>query len=473
MEKNVPLYKMIYNKIVNRILVGLYPKGYQLASMQNIHAKYGIGYTSIRRAMHMLQQENFIKLEERKRPTVIFDAEDPQCCKLRKRVFLSRCLTHQDCYRAMPCLVPGLLMLGARHCTAHLLDTLDDLCTQPENHFSTRADLLVLVYTWQMQVIQQADNELATDLFIQIRGFDDLRFLVMPSEKLAPGEAYMTMQYLQYWTNLLRKGDLESLHTLAAFVGQHAMYELNRSFAPLRDSGEMQQVRQVEFNWYVHQSPVQLYKKIAYELLRRVHLDGMQPGDYFPSEAALMERYSVATITVRGALALLNNLGIAQTVNGVGTLFTGTCTHTQEVQVYIRECCESLDILAETGRALSSAAALVLSGRDMETLRAGAERYRSCEGLVLWMLRQFVSVLSIPVLENVFEQLEVRYIFGLYASGLPGSAVRHPEHTYERVLSCLALLEEGDANAFSSRFGLLCQEHGLELHRQLENVIIL
>lgn len=471
MEKSVPLYQMIYNKIVNRILVGLYPKGYQLASIQNIHAEYEIGYTSIRRAMHLLQQENFIRLEERRHPMVIFDPENPQCCELRRRVFLSRCQTHLDCYRAMPCLVPSLLMLGARHCTTHLLDTLDELCAQPENHFSTRTDLLVLVYTWQMQVIQQAENELATDLFIQIRGFDDLRFIVMPSEKPAPGEARMTMQYLQLWTNLLRKGDLESLHTLASLFCQHAMYELNRSFHPLKDSGELQNVRQVEFNWYVRQSPTPLYKKIAYELLRTVHLDGMKPGDYFPSESALMEQYGVATVTVRGALALLNNLDIAQTVNGVGTLFTGTCTNTQEVQLYIRECCESLDILAGCGRALSGAAAPMLSRTDMEMLRTGAEQYRACEGLVLWMLRQFISKLSIPVLENVFEQLEVRYIFGLYASGLPGSVIRHPEQTYSRVISCLALLETDDADAFSSQFGLLCQEQGLELHRQLEKFI--
>ena len=51
MEKSVPLYKLIYNKIVNRILTGLYPNGYLLSSMQKIHEEYDIGYTSIRRAM--------------------------------------------------------------------------------------------------------------------------------------------------------------------------------------------------------------------------------------------------------------------------------------------------------------------------------------------------------------------------------------------------------------------------------------
>ena len=67
MEKSIPLYKLLYNKIVNRILTGLYPKDYLLSSMQKIHAEHDIGYTSIRKAMHLLQQENFIQLEERRR----------------------------------------------------------------------------------------------------------------------------------------------------------------------------------------------------------------------------------------------------------------------------------------------------------------------------------------------------------------------------------------------------------------------
>ncbi len=53
MEKEVSLYKLIYNKIVNRILIGMYPKGFQLSSMEKIRDEFGIGLTSIRRAMRL------------------------------------------------------------------------------------------------------------------------------------------------------------------------------------------------------------------------------------------------------------------------------------------------------------------------------------------------------------------------------------------------------------------------------------
>lgn len=473
MEKEVPLYKMIYNKIVNRILTGLYPKGYVLSSVQKIHAEHHVGYTSIRRAMHLLQQEGFIQLEERKRPVVVFDEADPRSRELRWRVFLSRRRTHLDCYRAIPCLIPGLVMLGARRCTPKLLEALEGLCAQPEGQLARQNDLLVLVYTWQALVVQQADNDLAADLFLQIRGFDDLRFIVMPSAPLVPGEARAALQYLRHWTKLLRAGDLDSLHTLVSIFCQQAMCGLERAFLPLAELPELQSVRQVEFNWYVRQSPAPLYKKIAYDLLRTVHLEGMGAGDSFPSEAALMEQYGVAAVTVRGALALLNSLGVAQTVNGVGTLFTGACAYTPEARPYLRECCESLDVLAGCGRALALAAAQCMPEEGAAALRAGAEARRTREGLVLWMLRQFVCAVPSQALENVFDQLETRYIFGLYVSGLPGAAGRrgHQEEVYGRAMACLDRLEEGDGDAFADGFSRLCQDLRDELGAQLAHLL--
>lgn len=472
MEKEIPLYRMIYNKIVNRILVGLYPKGYLLGSVQKIHEEYQIGYTSIRRAMRLLQQEGFIRLEERRRPMVVFDEADPRCRELRWRVFLSRRETHLDCYRALPCLLPGLVQLGARRCTPKLLEALEALCAQPETRFATRNDLLVLVYTWQALVVRQADNDLAMDLFLQTRGFDDLRYIVMPAEELMPGEAHALLQYLGYWTKLLRQGDLDSLHTLVSIFCQQSRCALERQFRPLAELPESRQVHPVEFNWYVCQSPTPLYKKIAGDLLRTVQLEGMEAGDSFASEAALMEQYGVAAVTVRAALALLNSLGVAQTANGVGTLFTGTCACTPEAQPYIRECCESLDILTGCSGALALAAAQRLSREEKTALRAQAQTRRSREGLVLWMLRQFVGAVPSRALENIFDQLETRYIFGLYVSGLPGAPgqAEQREEVWRKVMDCLDRLEE-DGDGFAAGFSALCQQRRQELRTRLEPLL--
>lgn len=465
MEKELPLYQMIYNKLVNRILLGLYPKGYQLASVEKIHDRYDVGYTSIRRALHLLHQEGFIRLEERRRPVVVFDAEEPQGQALRRRVFLSRRQAHLDCYRALPCLIPGLTALGAKRCEPWILETLEALCAPAAESLSTRGDLLVLTYAWLALVVRQADNDLANDLFMQIHGFDDLRMILLPGPALRPGEAEACLLSLRHWTDLLRRGQWEDLHTLVTVFCWQALGDLERDFAALEE--EARAVRPVAFCWYVRQAQMPLYQKIAWDLLRTAYLEGMEPGTCFPSEAALMKRYGVSAVTVRGALSVLNALGAAQTVNGVGTLLTAGSAGEADAAC-LRESRESLEILAGCAYALAAAAGPRLSEEEREALPAGAA-YQDSGGAVLWLLRQLAAAIRSQALENVLEQLEVRLILGLYVRGLPGRPERREQGQAitRRVSVCLSLLEAGETDAFAAALGQLCREAGEELGKEL------
>lgn len=460
MEKEISLYQSIYHKIVNRILVGIYPKGYQLASAQKIHAQYGVGFTSIRRALGLLEQDGFIRQEERKRPVVIFDLEEPACRQLRWRVFLSHMDAHLSCYQALPFLLPGLVSMGARACTPRLLEELNTLCAQEPGAFVSRYDLLKLVGAWQSLVVGQADNPLASDLFVQIRGFDQLRCNALPVEELAPGEAEAALQTLRYWNSLLGRGDIEALHTMTSIFCLQAMGCLNRDFRPLGELPELEHIRQVEFRWYIYQSPAPLYKKIAYDLLRTAYLEGMGIGDCFPSEAALMERYHVAVVTVRGAIALLGELGMVQTVNGVGSLFVGACADTGNLSPYIREGRDSMEILTACSYALALSAAPRLSRRTLTTLREELPEYRSQEGAALFLLRTLAAAVPGNAFATVFEQLESRYIFGLYASGLPASPDRREclNTAFSQADDCLTRLEAEDVEGFARGLSGLCRK---------------
>lgn len=464
MEKEIPLYKAIYNKIVNRILVGSYPKGYQLASAQKIHARYGVGYTSIRRAMHLLEQDGFIRQEARRRPTVVFDPEDEGCRRLRQRVFLSHLTAHADCYRALPYVLPGLVCLGARQPSPRLLRGLRALCAQPEEGFATRYDLLFLAYAWQSLVVEQAGSALAADLFLQIHGFDELRFTALPPAALMPGEVQGALETLRYWTDLVERGALEDLYRMISIFCLEARASLERAFCPLAGLPELQEAGQVEFRWYLHQIPAPLYQKIAFDLMRTACLEGLNAGDALPAEAALIERYGVAAVTVRSAIALLSELGLTHTVNGVGTLLTGRPARGEGVAHCLRQSRESLQILAACSYALASQAAPALAGRA-GALRSGLCERRAREGAVLWLLGQLVSAVPSQALAVVFEQLETQYLFGLYASGLPGSPGRAAQlnEVYRQADACLALLEAGDKEGFAARLCGLCRSRCAEL----------
>lgn len=65
--------------------------------------------------------------------------------------------------------------------------------------------------------------------------------------------------------------------------------------------------------------PLPLYAQLRDALLREVRESGLQPGDRFPTETAIRERYRVSRATVRQALADLEASGVIRRVQGLGS----------------------------------------------------------------------------------------------------------------------------------------------------------
>jgi GntR family transcriptional regulator len=71
--------------------------------------------------------------------------------------------------------------------------------------------------------------------------------------------------------------------------------------------------------WLDREAPLPLYAQLRDALLREVREGGLQPGDRFPTEAAIQDRYRVSRATVRQALADLEASGVIRKVQGLGT----------------------------------------------------------------------------------------------------------------------------------------------------------
>ena len=62
-----------------------------------------------------------------------------------------------------------------------------------------------------------------------------------------------------------------------------------------------------------------LYAQLRDALLEEVRDGGLEPGDRFPTEAAIQERFRVSRATVRQALADLERRGVIRRVQGLGS----------------------------------------------------------------------------------------------------------------------------------------------------------
>ena len=66
-------------------------------------------------------------------------------------------------------------------------------------------------------------------------------------------------------------------------------------------------------------APLPLYAQLRDALLKDAREGDLQPGDRFPSEAAIRERYGVSRATIRQALADLEASGVIHKVQGLGS----------------------------------------------------------------------------------------------------------------------------------------------------------
>jgi GntR family transcriptional regulator len=71
--------------------------------------------------------------------------------------------------------------------------------------------------------------------------------------------------------------------------------------------------------WLDREAPLPLYAQLKDALLREIREGGFEPGDRFPTEAAIRDRYGVSRATVRQALGDLEESGVIRKVQGLGT----------------------------------------------------------------------------------------------------------------------------------------------------------
>ncbi|MEG1895086.1 MAG: GntR family transcriptional regulator [Oscillospiraceae bacterium] len=453
MEKEVPLYRTVYHKIVDRILSGAFPTGYQLSSMQNITARYDVGYTSLRHAFRLLKEDGFIEMEERKRPLVIFDPSDPKCAAVRRRVFMQRMGAQLDCYRALPNIIPGMAVQGAKNADPALIEKLTCL-VRDSAPATNRNELLNEVHRYVKVLLDSTGNGLVQDLFFQILGFDMLRNIVADCAPLMQGEQEAMTSFLNHLTLLIRDGQHPQLHTLLFLCYQQAYFELSREFSALPIDSD---IEPMAFKWLVHQSPMPLYHRVAYDLLRMAQSEGFVPGDFFPSEGALMERYAVSGVTVRTALAFLSSLGFAQAVNGVGTKFISEYQFSPQKEAYLKEYFEALEILSSCSRAFAISACDNCTHEDIAQLKLEMEQYRNRNGLLVFLIKYFLNTLSSPALGHIFDQLESRLIFGIFINDIQHGERQkaYLENMHTAALKCLDQLEKRNIEDFTAQFSEL------------------
>jgi DNA-binding GntR family transcriptional regulator len=69
----------------------------------------------------------------------------------------------------------------------------------------------------------------------------------------------------------------------------------------------------------VHEGPVTIYRQIVDYVTARIEAGDWEPGHRLPSERDMADRWGVAYLTIRRAMAVLRDKGLIVSVQGRGT----------------------------------------------------------------------------------------------------------------------------------------------------------
>lgn len=86
-------------------------------------------------------------------------------------------------------------------------------------------------------------------------------------------------------------------------------YQLSDTITPVYD-----------YSWSAEKGRDHYYTQIARDLIDKIAANVYEPGTFLPYEAEFAKNYKVSVSTIRKPLALLNEIGFAETINTKGTI---------------------------------------------------------------------------------------------------------------------------------------------------------
>ena len=75
-----------------------------------------------------------------------------------------------------------------------------------------------------------------------------------------------------------------------------------------------------DYNWSAEKGRDHYYTQIARDLIDKIAASIYEPGTLLPYEAVLARNYKVSISTIRKSLALLNEIGVAESIDTKGTI---------------------------------------------------------------------------------------------------------------------------------------------------------
>lgn len=298
--------EIIYDYFSSRIKFGYFTEGEQLPSIPKIRKQFGVSALTVRAALQLMKEHGYIETSERTPATVIFKPDE----KTEKQ-YVQYFLSHKEgiddiCCSSDIIFKPIIQQYFQRYDKA----SIKRMRTKLE-----KADLRTVkpVIMFYAEAMQPLNNSLIINLHWEMARYLSTPYLHSFNFEESNAQA---AEHINVILDLLEAGQFQQAAKEAGLFNENVTHQFHKRIHS--SFSEHHQIEQIPFKWHIYREHPQLCYTLAADIMSKIDQQVYKQGDLLPSCKALSLEYQVSFITARRTVALLNDMCITESINGVG-----------------------------------------------------------------------------------------------------------------------------------------------------------
>lgn len=463
LSKNT-LFEFLYQNLHNQITCGHFKNGDTLPSMPQLSAIYNVGIRTVKDVLAKLKAEGLIETTERKPARIIYRPVPNSGSRSYAENLVRRQNSLAEVYQTMGLILPPLFYFTAVHGDLKKLPSYQKLLKKIN---STDTAALDAVFSSLLnELLRSSNNLLYNDLYNSLKTYSQLT-LATPKNLLLK---YDQEDFRQLLAALLSK-DYQLINKcfndmcldFSASVTKYIQklsrkYQLSDTITPVYD-----------YSWSAEKGRDHYYTQIARDLIDKIAANIYEPGTFLPYEAALAKNYKVSVSTIRKSLALLNEIGFAETINTKGTIvrlpptfITANCMQNER---YKKDTLIYLSALQLMSVIIKPAAAAAFDKIDPLTQKSWQAEFAQPGKIPLaLMVNSLIELTELRPLQAILQEtnklLHWGYYLAFHRQNLYGTTDTLSKYAWQAYLC----LEAKDSEGFSTHLAI-CFSYILETIR--------
>lgn len=300
--------EIIYDYFTSRIRFGYFMKGEQLPSIPNIRRQFGVSALTVRSALSQMKENGYIETTERVPATVIFQTDEQS-----RQDYVQYFLSHREgledvCHSSELIFGPIIHQYFQRQD----MDSIKRMQSKMKNADFRTAKPVIMFYAESMRVL---NNSLIPNLHWEIVRYLSTPYLERPLNFEETNS--QAAAHIRRILDLLEAGQFTQAAEEDKVFNENVTYQFLKKIQ-FSFKNEQLEIEQVPFRWHIYWDHPQLCYTIAAEIMSKIDKQIYKQGDFLPSCRALSIEYGISFITARRTVSLLNDLRVAESLNGIG-----------------------------------------------------------------------------------------------------------------------------------------------------------